>query len=86
MENNSKIVTNQINQTELTSETVQTASNQNLPDNLEINIDFISGLMGVVVFLFALGVAWGTLKKSVNNIEKVLEKDFKPDSFICSSC
>lgn len=41
---------------------------------LQINIDTTTSIVTIIVFIFGLGAAWGTLKHAVSNIAKSLEK------------
>jgi len=61
--------------------TIQPTPNKEVPvyslPNIEIGI--IPVLIGAVVFLVGIGVAWGALKTLVNGIKDVLEKNVLPD-------
>lgn len=39
----------------------------------------IGTFIAAIAFLFGMGVAWGILNKSVNDIKETLEKEIKPD-------
>ncbi len=47
-------------------------------ENSVLQISTINVIIGAIVFLIGIGVAWGTLKKSVSNISDTL-KEIKPD-------
>lgn len=49
-----------------------------MPTNLEISIGFIESLVGLALVLFAAGTAWGSLKRTVSNIEKTLDRAILP--------
>ncbi len=49
-----------------------------MPTNLEISMGFIESLVGLVLILFAAGTAWGSLKRTVSNIEKTIDRAILP--------
>lgn len=50
-----------------------------LSKDIQINVGIVESIIGLVIFLFILGVGWGSLKKAVSHIENTLDKDIKPD-------
>jgi hypothetical protein len=61
---------------------VQTSSqiqmlDQQVPQKIEIGT--VPAVLGVIVLLFGIGVAWGNLKTLVSNIKNTLDDEIKPD-------
>jgi hypothetical protein len=50
---------------------------QQFPQNIEIGT--IQAILGIVVFIFVAGAAWGTLKNSLSAINKLLTENIAPD-------
>lgn len=44
-----------------------------------IQIGWLESLVGIIVFLVAIGIAWGTLKTIVESIKRTLEDKIEPD-------
>ena len=50
-----------------------------LSSALQIHVGTMEGVLGVVVVLFAVGVAWGQLRKTVGHLDGTLRHRVLPD-------
>ena len=75
-------MTNEVIQkdTSVQTQITQAVSEQpasSIPPNIQIST--LSGIIGLVVFLVTVGIAWGTLRTLVHGIKKTLEDGVLPD-------
>ena len=67
--------------TETNTETIAVTSVQqnDTLTHLPINVGTLESIVSLVVILFAIGVAWGSLRRTVSQIGKTLQDEVKPD-------
>lgn len=64
------------------SQAIPISSTEELSQNIipsKIEIGTIPVIIGVIVFVFGIGAAWGSIKNLVSSIKDTLNNDIKPD-------